>query len=123
MEERRKNKTLTIGRRCIHFVCVRIIKEAFLVQAAADYPKAASYLETWRKIVKAAKWKSLVDVRKSYPSADGVKVKSGRNVTVFNVCGNEFRLIVAIHFDRQIVFMLRFLTHPEYSKDKWKEEL
>jgi mRNA interferase HigB len=102
---------------------VRIIKGAFLVQAVADSPKAASYLEAWRKIVKASKWKSLIDVRKTYPSADGVKVRSGRNVTVFNVCGNEFRLIAAIHFDRQLVFMLRFLTHAQYSENKWKEEL
>jgi mRNA interferase HigB len=42
-------------------------------------------------------------------------------VTVFNFCGNDYRLVVAIHFDRQIVFMLRFLTHAQYSKDKWKE--
>jgi mRNA interferase HigB len=102
---------------------VRIIKEAFLIRAAADYPKAASYLDAWRKVVRAAKWKNLIDVRRTYPSADGVKVRSGRNVTVFNACGNQFRLIAAIHFDRQIVFVLRFFTHAEYSKDKWKEEL
>ena len=102
---------------------MRIVKEAFLVQAAADYPKAASYREAWRKVVKAAKWRNLIDVRKTYPSADGVKVRSGRDVTVFNVCGNEFRLIAAIHFDRHIVFMLRFLSHAEYSKNNWKEEL
>lgn len=102
---------------------MRIVKEAFLVEAATDHPKAASYLETWRKVVREAKWKNLIDVRKTYPSADGVKVKSGRSVTVFNVCGNDYRLIIAIHFDRQLVFMLRFLTHAEYSKDKWREEL
>jgi hypothetical protein len=27
------------------------------------------------------------------------------------------------YFNRQLVFMLRFLTHAEYSKEKWKEEL
>jgi mRNA interferase HigB len=42
---------------------------------------------------------------------------------VFNVCGNDFRLIVAIHYNRGIVYTLRFLTHAEYSKDKWKKEL
>ena len=42
---------------------------------------------------------------------------------VFNVCGNTYRLIVAIHFDRQLVYTLRFLTHAEYSKDRWKDEL
>jgi mRNA interferase HigB len=52
-----------------------------------------------------------------------VKVSSGGQVVVFNVCGNAYRLIVAIHFNRQIVFTLRFLTHADYSKDQWKTEL
>ena len=102
---------------------MRIIKEVFLVEVASEHPKAARYLETWRKVVKAARWKSLPDLRKTYPSADGVEVKSGRQVTVFNVCGNDYRLVVAIHYNRQIVFALRFLTHAEHSKDKWKETL
>jgi mRNA interferase HigB len=62
-------------------------------------------------------------VRKTYASADAVTVKSKRTVTVFNVCGNDYRLIVAIHYKTRIVYTLRFLTHAEYSKDKWKDEL
>ncbi len=102
---------------------MRIVKEAFLVQAAKEYPKAAAYLETWRKIVRAAAWQSLLDVRRAYPSADAVRIESGRQVFVFNVCGNDFRLLVAIHFNRQIVFTLRIMTHAEYSKGKWKATL
>lgn len=44
-------------------------------------------------------------------------------MTVFNICGNDFRLITAIHYDRRAVFVLRFLTHAEYSKNTWKQEL
>ena len=102
---------------------MRIIKEAFLVRAGQKHPKAASYLETWRKTVKAAEWRSLVDVRRSYPATDAVKVESGRQVLIFNVCGNDFRLIAAAHFNRQIVYTLCFLTHAEYSKDRWKDTL
>lgn len=102
---------------------MRIIKEAFLVQAAREQPKAAAYLETWRKVVRAAVWRSLAEVRRTYPSTDAVRVKSDRQVFVFNVCGNDFRLVVAIHFNRQLVYTLRFMTHAEYSKDQWKETL
>ena len=102
---------------------MRIIKEAFLVQAAKQYPKAAAYLETWRKVVRAATWQSLRDVRRAYPSADAVRIESGRQVFIFNVGGNDFRLLVAIHFNRQIVFTLRFMTHADYSRGKWKETL
>jgi mRNA interferase HigB len=102
---------------------VRIIKEGFLVQAARAYPKAAGNLNAWRAVVRAAAWRNVVDVRRSYPSADLVKVKSGRRVLVFNVCGNAYRLIVAAHFNRQIIYTLRFMTHADYSKNVWKDEL
>lgn len=102
---------------------MRIIREPFLVEVARQYPKAAKYLEAWRAVVRQARWESLADVRRLYNSADAVTVKSNRTVVVFNVCGNAYRLITAIHYNRGIVYTLRFLTHAEYSKDKWKDEL
>ncbi len=92
-------------------------------EAAGSFPKAATYLACWRNAVRAAAWKNLVEVRAAYPSADFVTVHSGRKTVIFNVCGNEYRFIVAIHFNRQTVYTLRFLTHAEYSKGKWKSEL
>ncbi len=91
--------------------------------AAEDFPKAAGYLTHWRAVARAAHWNNLADVRRHYPSADAVRVASGGAVVVFNVCGNDFRLITAIHYNTQCVFTLRFLTHAEYSKGKWKAEL
>lgn len=102
---------------------MRIIKEGFLALAGQQFPKAASSLETWRKVVRAAVWRNVVELRRTYPAADLVEVKSGRRVLVFNVCGNDYRLIVAVHFNRQIAYTLRFMTHAEYSKDRWKETL
>jgi mRNA interferase HigB len=52
-----------------------------------------------------------------------VTVKSKRVVTVFNVRGNHFRLVVAFHFKSQKVFTLRFMTHAEYDRNHWKSEL
>ena len=95
----------------------------FLVEMGRKHPKAARYLEAWRTVVKSATWRNLVEVRRTYPGTDSVKISSGRQVLVFNVCGNDYRLIVAVHFNRQIVYTLRFLTHAEYSKDRWKAEL
>jgi mRNA interferase HigB len=114
---------LTSFTRCIHSVCVRIIKESYLRDAAEAYPKAAKYLTVWMATVRAARWETLSDLRRVYPSADLVVVRSGKSVIVFNVCGNTYRLIVAVHFDRGMVYTLLFFTHAEYSKDKWKDEL
>jgi mRNA interferase HigB len=44
-------------------------------------------------------------------------------VLVFNIHRNDYRLIAAAHFNRQIVYTLRSMTHAEYSKDHWKETL
>lgn len=102
---------------------MRIVKEQFLRDAAEQYPKAAKYLAAWVRTVRAAAWRSLVDVRGTYPGADMVLVGSRKPVIVFNVCGNTYRLIVAMHFDCQVVYTLRFLTHAQYGKGNWKDEL
>jgi mRNA interferase HigB len=44
-------------------------------------------------------------------------------VLIFNIRRNDCRLIAAAHFNRQIVYVMRFMTHAEYSKDRWKETL
>jgi mRNA interferase HigB len=102
---------------------MRIVKEKFLCDAAAQYPKAAKYVVAWIKTVRAAEWRNLADVRRCYGSADVVHVASGKPVIVFNVCGNTYRLIVAMHFNSQMAYTLRFLTHAEYDHDDWKNEL
>ena len=77
----------------------------------------------WLRAAKQAGWQSLIDLRRTCPHAASVRVASGKTVTVFNIKGNDYRLITAIHYDRQTVYVLRFLTHAEYSKDRRKEEL
>lgn len=67
--------------------------------------------------------RSLNDTRATYSHADPVRVASGRNVVVFNIAGNKFRLITALHYDRSIAYILRFLTHADYDKNRWKSEL
>ncbi len=44
-------------------------------------------------------------------------------MTVFNIRGNRYRLIAAIHYNTQRVYVLRLLTHAQYSKDLWKDGL
>jgi len=102
---------------------VRIISETFLVAAGRRHPPAARALDAWRKFVRKAAWRHLVDVRQTYPDTDVATVRSGRQVLIFNIRRNEYRLIAAVHFNLQIVYTLRFMTHAEYSKDRWKDIL
>ena len=74
-------------------------------------------------LVEQNDWANIPQLRRVFPSADAVTVRSGRSVTVFNICGNDFRLITAIHYNTHIVYTMLFLTHAEYDKEAWKETL
>ncbi len=69
-------------------------------------------LQTWYKIVENADWKNINDVKKIYGSADIV----GNNRMVFNIKGNDYRLVVAFNFQRQWVFIKFIGTHKQYDK-------
>src|SRR5690242_4979921 len=81
------------------------------------YPKAKSPLESWYQIAKVAEWESFADVRQAFKSADAV----GRFV-VFNIGGNKYRLIAAVHYNRRKLFVRHVLTHAEYDEGKWKDD-
>ena len=63
------------------------------------------------------------ETRRTFRHADPIKVASGNVVTVFNSGGNHYRIVAAIHYNRGTVYILRVLTHSEYDRNKWKEEL
>jgi mRNA interferase HigB len=102
---------------------VRVIHGGTVKAWAAQYPDASEALAAWLQNVIDATWQNLSEVRQVYPHADPVIVASGRTVVVFNIRGNNYRLVTAIHFNRQIIYTLRFMTHAEYSKNRWKDTL
>jgi mRNA interferase HigB len=102
---------------------VRIIKESALRAFAARHSEAATALEVWRQVMRREQFRHFADLRRCFRSADQVRVASGNPVVVFNLHGNACRLICAIHYNTGKVFLLRFLTHAEYSKNRWKDEL
>ncbi|CAD5947936.1 hypothetical protein PCC9214_02364 [Planktothrix tepida] len=83
----------------------------------AKYPDVKKQIDDWYAVVKKANWKNLEDVRKIYRDAEAVS-----NFTVFNIKGNNYRLIVGIDYEEQIVYYKYFLTHAEYDKGKWKND-
>jgi mRNA interferase HigB len=111
-------------RRLSHIVIwVRVVKPSRVREYAKQYPDASPSLMAWLKSARNTNWKNLQQVRLTYGSADGVTVRSGKTVTVFNIGGNKYRLVVSIHYAWAMVYVLRFMTHAQYNKDKWKAEL
>ena len=87
------------------------------------HPDAKPALRAWYKIVREATWKTPNEIKETFSSVDPVVVDSGATVMVFNIKGNNYRLVASIHYDMARVFVHRVMTHAEYDKDKWKEEL
>src|SRR5207245_2395275 len=100
-----------------------VITRKRLREWARRYPDAKASLATWHAIAKKARWDSIAEVRMDFPRADGVVVRSGRVVTVFNIRGNNYRMITAIHYNTKRVYLLRLLTHGDYDKGDWKDQL
>jgi mRNA interferase HigB len=96
---------------------MRIISKKKLREFWGANPRAKSALEAWYQIAKHANWQNFAGVRQAFNSAE----KVGKFV-VFNIGGNKYRLIAAIHFDRGRLYIRQVLTHAEYDKGKWKDE-
>jgi len=69
----------------------------------------------WFKIMKATKYESFDELRKTFSSADQVG-----KLTVFNIAGNKYRLIAAIHYNRHKAYIRHILNHSDYDKAKWR---
>jgi len=102
---------------------MRVISRKILQDFTHRRPDAREPLDAWYRAARRARWQNIRDVRRLYPHADAVAVESGNTVTVFNIGGNKFRLVAAIHYNRQLLFVLRIMTHKEYDADRWKETL
>jgi mRNA interferase HigB len=99
----------------------RSLREFWSLPARAD---AMLPLKQWYAVTKAAQWKSPADVKLSFgANVDYVKVRSGNTLAVFDIGGNKYRLVAAVHYDFGRVFILRVLTHREYDLNHWKLEL
>lgn len=94
---------------------MHVLSRKRLKQAGERHPGLETALDVWYRVAKRARWNSLADVRKVWASADVV----GR-FTVFNVKGNQYRLITEINYLTGRVFVRHVLTHAEYDRGRWK---
>ena len=95
---------------------MRVISKKKVQDFTQVHPEAKPSLENWYRIVSKSEYTNFSDLRLTFPSADQVA-----NLTVFNISGNNFRLIAAIHYNRQILFIREILTHADYDRNKWRK--
>jgi len=90
---------------------VRIIANSTLVAFGAANPRAVASLAHWRRVVKEARWTTMADAQATFSKSKAVNAERLR----FEIAGGAFRLICAIDFRRQIVFVKFLGTHAEYD--------
>lgn len=95
---------------------MHIISRKALQTFWAEHADAESALQRWYKIVDQTEFHNFADLRRTFPSADAVG-----ELVVFNIGGNKYRLIAAIHFNRGKVYVRHVLTHEEYDRGAWKQ--
>jgi mRNA interferase HigB len=83
------------------------IRDFWLTHSQAEFP-----LLDWYNITKQENWKSPNDLKKTYGNASIV----ANNRVVFNIKGNDFRLVTEIDYEYQLVFIIWIGTHKDYDK-------
>jgi len=94
---------------------LRVISKRRLKEFWVRHPQAETPLLAWYQIARVRTWRSLVEVRRDFAHADLVG-----DWTVFNIGGNDFRLVVDIWYSGQVVYVKAVMTHEEYDKGRWK---
>jgi mRNA interferase HigB len=69
-------------------------------------------LRAWVQVVRGADWSRPTDVKAMFRSAD--ILKNGR--VIFDIGGNKYRLVAAIHYRGQRIYVRFIGTHAEYDK-------
>lgn len=93
---------------------MHIISKKTLTDYYSKHPQAKEALEDWYSKTRKSCWMSFADIKATFNSVDSV----GNQHYVFNIKGNDFRLIVVIQFRHQHVFIRFVGTHAEYDKLK-----
>ncbi len=98
----------------MRIISIKIIKDFWENER---HNNSEQSLKSWYHEVKKEKWKSSHDIKKKYKSASILS----NNRVIFNIKGNQYRLIVAVNYTFQIVFIRFIGTHEEYNKINAKE--
>lgn len=91
---------------------MRIITEEPLKSYIERFPDTRTALQDWIKTVRRAQWKNFQDIKRTFNTADSV----GNQHYVFNIRGNNHRLVVVIKFTIGWIYIRFIGTHAEYDK-------
>ena len=88
-----------------------IITKGVIHVFAKKHSGAALPLNDWYEKVKESQWSKFSEVKLTFNSVDAI----GSDRYVFNIGGNNFRIVAMIHFDIRTLYIRAILTHREYD--------
>jgi mRNA interferase HigB len=91
----------------VRIIAIKALRDFWQKHNAAEQP-----LKAWYAEAKKAKWKKPSDITLFYRTASVLS----KNRIVFNIKGNDYRLVTAINYDFGIVYIRFVGTHKEYDK-------
>lgn len=91
----------------VRIISIKKLKDFWLKHRNSEQP-----LKAWFAEAKKSHWRKPADVSALYRTASILK----KNRVVFNIKGNEYRLVTAVNYDYQIVYIRFVGTHAEYDK-------
>ena len=93
----------------MRIIAFRTLREFF---ETPEFSDSEASLRSWYHDAKSADWRNSNELKEQYKNAS--IIKNGR--VVFNIKGNSYRLIVAIDYEFQVIFIRFIGTHKDYSK-------
>lgn len=91
----------------MRIIAIKILRDFWEIHADCE-----QQLKAWCREAGKSKWDNPADIKKEYPSASILQ----DNIVVFNIKGNNYRLIVKINYNHKMVWIRFVGTHAEYDK-------
>ena len=89
----------------------RIFAKSTLREFWESYPDSEQHLKTWYDTALSSSWRTPNEVKQTYRNAS--ILREGR--IVFNIKGNDYRLVVKFNFEKQWIFIIFIGTHEDYD--------
>jgi mRNA interferase HigB len=89
-----------------------IISRPIIREFISKYPPSAKALNKWYSEVTQRDWKSFSELKETWNTVDFI----GNDRYVFDIAGNNYRLIAMIHFTIRTLYIRKILTHNEYTE-------
>lgn len=89
-----------------------VISRPVIREFAARFPLSTNALNNWYDVTKKSNWSNISEVRQAWNSCDYI----GNDRYVFDIAGNNYRLVAMIRFKHRTLYIRKILTHNEYTE-------